>query len=169
VPGAPRPLLFDLISGTPIPAATARPIVSKKGPPEQLFDWGRQVAGYLTIEVPMEQEATEMQVGLLYTGDAPPDPRRDRPAASVLVMPRQRVWRAARPGRFRYALLAGIANPRGASVQPVDPAVLPRLLPSPHSSKGVFGLSPPPLRTPVEDKVWGKLEGVAGVAGRKEL
>jgi hypothetical protein len=154
VPGAPRPLLFDLVSGSAIPAVTARSAGFKRGPPEQLFDWGRQVAGYVAIDVPA---ATEMQIGLLYTGDAPPDPHRDRPAAPVLVMPRQRVWRAARPGRFRYALLVGIANPQGAGVQPIDPAVLPRLLPEAHTLKGVFGLSPPPLRTPVEDKVWGKL------------
>lgn len=166
VPGTPRPLLFELASGKPIPAVRARPArAGKEGPPQQLFDWGRQVAGYLTIEVPASQE---MQVGLLYTGDAPPDPRRGPPAGPVLVMPRQRMWRAARPGRFRYALVVGIAKPREAAVQPVDPAVLPRLLPAPHDPKGVFGLTPPPLRTPVEDKVWGELEGVPDVAGRKE-
>jgi hypothetical protein len=164
-PAAPRRLLFDLVSGSSIPAATTHPAGAGDGPPEQLFDWGREVAGYLTMDV---REAAEMQVGLLYTGDAPPDPHRDQPAGPVLIMPEQRVWRAARPGRFRYALVAGIANPRGASVQPVDAAVLPRLLPPAHSPKGVFGLTPPPLRTPVEDKVWGKLEGVPDVAGRKK-
>lgn len=164
-PGAPRPLLFDLVSGGSIPAAVARPIGAEEGPPEHLFDWGRQVAGYLTIDVPI---VPEMQVGLLYTGDTPPDPHLDRPAASVLLMPRQRAWRAARPGRFRYALVVGIANPRGAGVQPVDPAVLPRLLPADRSPKGVFGITPPPLRTPVEHEVWGKFESVPDVAGRKE-
>jgi hypothetical protein len=33
----------------------------------------------------------------------------------------------------------------------------------------VFGIAGPPLRTPVEDEVWGKLQRFAGVAGRKEL
>jgi hypothetical protein len=153
-PGTPRPLLFDVTSGRPVPAATVSPSDSKDGPPEHLFDWGRDVAGYLTIDVPA---APEMRVGLLYTGETPPDPHKDRPAAPVLVMPRQRVWRSARPGQFRYALVVGIANPRGAGVQPVDPAVLPRLLPAAHPLKGVFGITPPPLRTPVEDKVRGVL------------
>ena len=88
-------------------AATVSPSGGKDGPPEHLFDWGRQVAGYLTIEVP---PAPDLRAGLLYTGDAPPDPHRDRPAASILAMPGQRVWRAARPGRFRYAHVVGIAN-----------------------------------------------------------
>jgi hypothetical protein len=171
VVGTPRPPLFEIAAPTALPAAsaTAPAAPPQEGPPETLFDWGRQVGGYLMFDVP---PAPEFQVGLLYTGDAPPDPLRDRPVASVLVMPRQRVWRAARPGQFRYALVVGIADPSGASVRPVDAALLPRLLPraaSPEGTKGVFGISPPPLRTPVEDKVWGKLKGVPGVAGREKL
>ena len=153
VPGAPRPLLLGLVSGDLVAAATTTPVEAEGEPPQHLFDWGREVAGYLTVDVPA---APEMRVGLLYTGNTPPDPHQNRPAAPVLIMPRQRVWQAARPGRFRYALVVGIANPRGAGVQPVDPAVLPRLLPAAHPIKGVFGITPPPLRTPVEDKVWGK-------------
>lgn len=171
VAGAPRPLLFEMTPGAAVPATLAAPAgTPEEGrPPQQLFDWGRQVGGYLRIDVP---PAPELQVGLLFTGAAPPDPHRDRPVASVLVMPRQRVWLAARPGRFRYALVVGIASPFGAIVRPVDAAVLPRLLPraqSPQGPEGVFGISPPPLRTPVEDKVWGKLESVPSVAGREKL
>jgi hypothetical protein len=159
--GAPRPLWSEIASAPLVPAVSAAPADGKEGPPAQLFDWSREVAGYLTIEVP---PGTELQAGLLFTGATPPDPHGDRPAAPVLALPRQRMWRSARPGRFRYALVVGIAQLRGASVQPVDPAILPRLLPGPRAVEGVFGIAPPPLRTPVEDKVWGKLEGVAGVA-----
>jgi len=166
VAGAPRPLLFEMTSSSAVPGTAAPRAKLPEKPPQQLFDWGREVAGYLTVEVRPEPE---LQVGLLFTGDAPPDPRRDRPAGPVLVMPRERVWRAARPGRFRYALVVGLAQPRSASVRPVDAAVLPRLMARPHSIKGVFGISPPPLRTPVEDKVWGKLEGVPSVAEGKKL
>lgn len=162
--GAPRPLLSEMTSGPSIPASPVPAEVPER-PRAQLFDWGRQVGGYLTLEA---RQAPELQVGLLFTGDAPPDPQRDRPAASVLLMPRQRVWRSARPGRFRYALVVGIAQPRGMSVQPVDAAVLPRLLPRTHAPEGVFGIEPPALRTPVEDKVRGELEGVPGVGGRKK-
>lgn len=165
VPGAPRPLLSDVESGFPIPAAAVTPAGGEEGPPAHLFDWGREVSGYLTIEVPA---ATGLRVALLFTGDTPPDPHQDRPAAAVLALPRQRVWRSARPSRFRYALVVGLAHPRGARVQPVDAAALPRLLPAEPPPQGVLGLPPPPLRTPVEDKVWGKFEGVPGVAGGEE-
>ena len=149
----PRPLLFEITSGR-LPAI-AVPTDPGDGPPRALFDWGREVVGYPTIEL---AAAAEMRVGLLFTGDTPPDPWQDRPVASVLVPAGQRMWMAARPGRFRYALVMGIADPFEAGVQPVDAAVLPRLLPAAHSwEKGVFGIVPPPLRTPVEDKVWGKL------------
>lgn len=147
----PQPLFFDIASGQPTPASAAAPPGRKEGAPE-LFDWGKPVAGYLTIDV---APATELQVGLLFTGDTPPDPRTDRPAGPVLVMPGKREWMAARPGRFRYALVVGLGNPLGAGVRTVDPAVLPGLLPAARSGEGsgVFGLTPPPLRTPVEDKV----------------
>jgi hypothetical protein len=158
--GAPRPLLPEMMSGPSIPGSPIS-VEAPEKPAMQLFDWGRQVGGYVTIEARQEPE---LQVGLLFTGDVPPDPHRDRPAASVLLLPRQRVWRSAWPGRFRYALVVGIAQPRGASVQPIDAAILPRLLPRAHAPEGVFGIAPPPLRTPVEDKVWGEREGVPGVA-----
>jgi hypothetical protein len=167
--GAPRPLLAETAPGSPIPAA-APPRDDAAKPPRQLFDWGRPVLGYLRVEVRAE---AELQVGLLFTGDVPPDPDRDRPAGAVLVMPRERMWRAARPSRFRYALVVGITQPRGADVRAVDaafpPRLLERLLARPHPVEGVFGIPAPPLRTPVEDKVWGKLESVPGVAGGKKL
>ncbi len=44
-----------------------------KNPPRRLFDWGREVTGYVSLDVPA---STQMQAGLLYTGSkAPPDPR----------------------------------------------------------------------------------------------
>jgi hypothetical protein len=154
VPGdEPRPLLFERASGR-IPAVAA-PTDAGDGPQQALFDWGREVVGYPVIEL---AAATELRVGLLFTGDKPPNPWEDRPVASVLVPAGQRMWMAARPGRFRYAMVLGMEAPLGAGVEPVDAALLPRLLPTARSlERGVFGIVPPPLRTPVEDKVWGKL------------
>jgi|SRR6185436_5490628 len=152
--GAPLPLLFATASGPAIPAATTTAENIWQGPPAELFDWGREVAGYLTIQTP---PAFELQAGLLFTGDKPPDPLKDRPAGAVLLLPREQVWRAARPGRFRYALVVGLVGPSGATVQPVDPAFLARRLLKPSAAEGVFGIPPPPLKTPVEEKVWGTL------------
>ncbi len=164
--GAPLPLLFAAASGPAIPVATITTVEIWQGPPAQLFDWGREVTGYMSIQTP---PAFELQAGLLFTGDKPPDPLKDRPVGSVLLLPREQIWRAARPGRFRYALVVGLVGPSGAAMQPVDPAFLARRLPKPHPPEGVFGITPPPLRTPVEDKVWGVLESVPSVAGRKKL
>ncbi|HBL28952.1 MAG TPA: hypothetical protein DD490_19125 [Acidobacteria bacterium] len=160
VAGAPVPVWSALQAGPPLPAAPPEGLVKK--PPQVLFDWGESVAGYLTIAALPKKE---LQVGLLFTGDTPPDPQQDRPSGMVLLLPRQQEWQAARPGRFRYALVVGIASPTRASAQPVDAAVLPRLWPAVHPPEGVFGIAPPPLRTPVEDVVWGKFESVPGVAG----
>ncbi len=39
----------------------------------------------------------------------------------------------------------------------------------PPPGRGVFGLAPPRLRTPVEDEIRRKLKRLEGVAGRKDL
>lgn len=194
--GATRPLVFEMIAGRPIPAATATEMASfrrnsrksqeakngpengkstVKNPPRRLFDWGSEVAGYLSLDVPA---STRMQAGLLYTGSkAPPDPRRDEPTV-VLVLPGKRGWTSALPGRFRYALFVGIERPQAARVQPLTPpasdsgpGAFPFLLPGAGNPAraGVFGIDPPTLRTPIENEIWGELESVPGVAGRKKL
>ncbi|HET9212671.1 MAG TPA: hypothetical protein VFR03_19860 [Thermoanaerobaculia bacterium] len=193
--GTTRPLFFERIAGRPIPAATATEMASfrrssreaksrpengpengestVKNPPRRLFDWGREVAGYVSLDVPA---STQMQAGLLYTGSkAPPDPRRDE-ATVVLVLPGKRGWTSALPGRFRYALFVGIERPQAARVQPLSapasgPEAFPFLLPGAGKPDlaGVFGIDPPTLRTPIENEIWGKLESVPSVAGRKKL
>ncbi len=90
-------------------------------------------------------------------------------------------WLDARLRRFRYALVIGIERPLGARVYAVEPRaaarggleVAPETAPpgppAPSLGRGVFGLAPPRLRTPVEDEVRRKLERLQGVAGRKDL
>jgi hypothetical protein len=77
--------------------------------------------------------------------------------------------------RFRYALVVGLPGTMeeiSARVQEIDPAQAAGLVQQEESARkparGVLGIVPPPLRTPVEDEVWRDLEGVAGVAGGKE-
>ncbi|HYX24839.1 MAG TPA: hypothetical protein VFC23_11850 [Thermoanaerobaculia bacterium] len=169
-PGAARPLLGELdelsqaavpaVSSAPLPpvlpAATGRP----PGSPV-LYDWGREVAGYLSVEVP---PAETPGVALLFTGDQPPDPLRSAPGGSILIVPGRREWLDARARRFRYAVILGLQRPASLAVlpAPVPPAPV-------REEKGVFGIAPPPLRTPVEDEVWGKLQRLSGVAGGKKL
>jgi hypothetical protein len=176
--GPVKPLLGRL-TGAPLPAVSARPLTLALGPAASaetakvpgspvLYDWGREVAGYLTLEVrPAETQAA----ALLFTGNEPPDPLRERPA-SILVQPGRRDWMDSRPRRFRYAVLVGLAPPAAVTVLPVPPGMVPPHdpeAPQTPETSGVFGIAPPPLRTPVEHEVWSKLQRLAGVAGRKEL
>jgi len=121
------------------------------------------VTGYLSLELP---PAADLGKALLFTGDSPPDPLRSDPAGSILIAPGRHDWLDARPRRFRYALILGLERPASLAVLPVEEgAVSAPVL----DERGVLGIVPPPLRTPVEDEVWGKLQRLAGVAGRKEL
>jgi hypothetical protein len=164
-PGRPAPALAR---GPIVRAIAARPLnlpfaaAGQARPPGSpvLYDWGREVEGRLTLEVPL---AKEMGVGLLFTGSEPPDPLRVRPSASVLIVPGRSDWLDACPRRFRYAVIVGLTRPAAAAVLPAPAR------PVHKAEMKVFGISGPPLRTPVEDEVWSKLQRLAGVARRKEL
>lgn len=166
-PGRPSPPQGQP-AGPPLPAVTVLPVPAGLGSSEArrpgspvLYDWGRRVSGRLTLDLPPGQK---LGMGLLFVGDQPPDPLRDQPAGSVLILPGRRDWLDSRPRSFRYVLLMGLARPARA-------AVLPEAVPParPAEDGKVFGLEGPPLRTPVEDKVWSELQRLPGVAGRKEL
>jgi hypothetical protein len=168
--GEPRPRRTEplLARGPLLPAVTARPLGLAFGSAERgrppgspvLYDWGREVEGRLTLDLP---PGKVLGVGLLFTGAEPPDPLSAKPAGCILVLPGRHDWLAASPRRFRYAVIVGLERPAAAAVLPA-PA---RPLRAPEMT--VFGLPGPPLRTPVEDEVWSKLQRFAGVARRKEL
>jgi hypothetical protein len=170
------PRLPDLIQGAPVPASRLPSTPIPGLPPASarhlvLFDWGREVTGYLTLQMPA---GDGLRKALLFTGDRPPDPLRERPAGAVLAMTGRRSWMDARPRRFRYALVIG-DRPVAARVLPVDPkraAGLLAALPADgggEKMEGVFGLEPPPLRSPVQDEIGHELQRVPGVRRRKHL
>ncbi len=158
-----------------VPAVSALPLALNLGgneagrPPGSpvLYDWGREVEGYLTLDVPPSKDPG---TGLLFLGAKPPDPRRTPYTAPVLVLPGRHDWMDAQPRRFRYAVVMGLALPvtAGAGAASVLPAPARSLSRDPDEMK-VFGIEGPRLRTPVEDEVWSKLQRLAGVARRKEL
>jgi hypothetical protein len=172
--GRPRPgplkPVFGEIAGAPVPAASSVPLppvlpAPAGRPPGSpvLYDWGREVAGYLSLEL---APAAELEKAILFTGDSPPDPLGSN-AASILIAPGRHQWLDARPRRFRYVLILGLERPASLAVLPVPETLVPAL--PARDEVGVLGIVPPPLRTPVEDEVWGKLQRLSGVAGRKEL
>jgi len=164
-PGRPEPWLAR---GPLLPAVAARPLTLALGsretgrPPGSpvLYDWGRVVEGRLTLELP---PGDRMGVALLFTGAEPPDPRSATPAGSILIQPGRHDWLDARPRRFRYAVVVGLVRQATAAVLPAPARPVRR------EEMKVFGLPGPPLRTPVEDEVWSKLQSFAGVARRKEF
>ena len=87
----------------------------------------------------------------------------------------RRSWMDAQARRFRYALVIG-DRPASARVLPVDPKRAAGRIATPADTaagggrkvEGVFGLEPPPLRTPVQDEIWRELQRVPGVRGRKD-
>jgi hypothetical protein len=170
-PGREKPLLAALVERPVPPAGWSRTAGPRGG--GVLFDWGREVTGYLVLDVPAWEERG---TALLFTGAAPPDIRRDSPAA-VVIPSKARRWMDARPRRFRYALVLGAERPAAARLLPLSPRldreVASGLLPRERAAQeevfgGLFGIEAPPLRTPVEDEVWSELEGVPGVARRKD-
>jgi hypothetical protein len=173
-PGPARPLLGEL-TGAPVPPATTIPLppvlpVETGRPPGSpiLYDWGREVTGYLTLEV---APSDKRGIALLFTGDRPPDPLRSQSDGSVLIQPGRHEWMDARPRRFRYAVILGLLRPATLALLPVPSTSVALAVPPPRrdgTEKGVLGILAPPLRTPVEDEVWGKLQRVSGIARRKE-
>ena len=80
--------------------------------------------------------------------------------AAVIVIPGRRGWTDAVARRFRYAAVLGTTPVVEAWVDP--PADWEEVAePLDGRREGVFGIAPPPLRTPVEDEVWRQLESLA--------
>jgi hypothetical protein len=166
------PRLTELMQGAPL-AASRLPSGPIPGLPATsaryvaLFDWGREVTGYLTLQMPVGEG---LRKALLFTGDLPPDPLRAHPAGAVLAMTGRRSWTDAQARRFRYALVIG-DRPASARVLPVDPKRAAGRIAAPadiaagggRKVVGVFGLKPPPLRTPVQDEIWRELQRVPHV------
>lgn len=132
-----------------------------------LFDFGREVTGYLVLA---QKPPAGQSAGLVWLGAEPPEPRPGTADTAAVPVPGSEVWHDALPRRFRYVLVLGLDPVVGAWVEPVAPRWL-AVLPAPPAAepRGVFGLPAPPLRTPIEDEVRRKLKGIPGVAGGEDL
>jgi hypothetical protein len=163
--GEPRPRLDGARFSPPVPRSSAETLVA---PAEgqrarlALYDWGEEVFGFVRLRFARPEPSA-----VLYFGSERPDPRQ-RPADAVLVgMPGEILWRSATPVRLRYLLIGGEVELRGAEVLPCGPEFA-AAYPAPRPPAGLLGLSPPPLRAPVEDEIRRQLQGFAGLARREE-
>ncbi len=141
-----------------IPAA--RDSVSRSGTPgrDVRFDWGGEPqVGRLRLTV-APQELTQLAVVRLID-DGTPD-LRPCAAIPVILMPNQREWLDTKVRRFRAVEILGtLAIERARVLAPDGPEDEPAASAVP--ARGLLGLTPPPLRTPVEDEVGRQLERLA--------
>ena len=173
-PGPKRPLFSDLTGGRAPLAAVRTVLCAPPAPgfppvPRTLFDFGREVTGYLSFELtpdPVQRSA------LLFTGSDVPEVPGASPAGAIITLPGRHAWEAAVPLRFRYALVVGV-SPLAGRLQPLatqgGEAGLALRDKPPVPTRGVLGIVPPLLRTPVENEVWRKFERLPGVSRREDL
>jgi hypothetical protein len=126
-----------------------------------LLEWPREVEGWLELRFLDREGGGGM---LFFAADgASPDPR--RAADALIVRPAgQTAWRDAVGRRFRQVLVAAKGRPLEAVVWP---GLVDENATRPGPRAGVLGVTPPPLRSPVEEKLRREFEGFAGLAARE--
>jgi hypothetical protein len=148
----------------PVVAARLDARIVPRRPGVAWVDLGREVEGYLALEV---APRSGRQVALLYLG--PPAP--GAPPVPCVVAPGAPLWTDVAPRRLRAFPVEGDLEVTGARVYPAGAAPLAPAPPIPADlpRRGLLGLAPPPSATPVEDEVWRELQRLSGVAPGEHL
>lgn len=123
-----------------------------------LIDFGREETGVLVLA----GLRGAGEPALVYTGLREPHPEDASPSAVWIPLPGKSHWVDAEARRFRYALVVGGAGVRSASVYDIRDAAATAWPAVSERRRGVFGLTPAQLRTPIEDKIWSQLQGLTG-------
>ena len=121
--------------------------------PQQIFDWGAEVEGYLSFDL----RSGTGKPGLLYVSTELPDASERPPDAVIIPVPGRRWWQDAYSRRFRYALVVG-AEPRSrVEVDLLDGESAGTVAPPPSHRDGVFWFDPPRSYSNAEREVWNRL------------
>jgi hypothetical protein len=135
------------------------------GPGRVIFDFGREVTGYLRVGRPPDAPLQGPTVSLFAVADRPVRPLTPGSGALPLVtLPGTPAWTDVVPRRFRYAAVVGLEGPLEASVLPVSPhalAALPGSITTEAADPGLLGLARTPRRLPAEDAVRRRLQKAA--------
>lgn len=144
-PGAARPLRFP--RAAPVPSTGNSGVAGRS----VRFDWrAAGVVGRLALRIAPE-EATQVAVLRVQPDEG------TGPAISVILMPNRREWLDPVVRRIRSVEVTGTVRIEGARViPPFGPE--DRIAEPTPPPRGLLGLRPPPLRTPVEDEVGRQLE-----------
>lgn len=138
------------------PPPTMRAAAIRRSPPggrppagqaPAVFDFGREVSGYLRLHYRGAQSVGELRFAGAGAGRQP-DPRR---AADQLVIgiPGKGWWRDAQPRRFRWVAVSGLPWVARAEVLPGNGAARRGT----EATPGLLGIARPPLRAAPEDEL----------------
>ena len=147
-----RHQLFHDTSWSPLDASQRR--IPGLGP-QQIFDWGEEVEGYLAFDL----RSDAGKPGLVYFSSAQaPDPQTRPPDVVVLPVPGRRHWEDAFPRRFRYVLVVGAEPYSWIELERLSGETARALAPPADNHDGVFGVEPPRSYSRAEEAVWKRLE-----------
>ncbi len=116
--------------------------------PRLFFDWGREVTGFLELEL----ASSEAETGLLWFGSEPPEA--EPPADAIIIpVPGRGLWADVHPRTFRYVYVVGVELARVPEVWPIAPELASQLAPPDSHEIGVYGLEPLRPDTLAEEEV----------------
>lgn len=123
--------------------------LGRRLPPRVVLDFGREVTGYLYLELaPRERAEGLVRYRVADEGVAAHDPD------VVVLTPANRAsWQDSEPRRFRYVELVGLGEAREVALFPVTEAGFAALA-RPAAGAGLLGARPFPVRLPVVDEIW---------------
>ena len=181
---APRPNFEQtLLDAEPVPAravrdwtesAAWRPLAEPSRRSPSLgslveIDFGEERFGYLQLSFRGARGIADPPALVRFGVEPPPRP----PTSADLILrpiPGRNQYQDSTPRRFRYVAVAGLPGLFGAEVMTVreeakaalgvDRSVAP--------VRGVFGVTPPRSRSPVENEIWRELERTAGLRIREK-
>lgn len=125
------------------------------------FDFGKPVTGYLVLS--LRNPERETLAALLRFGFSPSDASGWNADAVAITAEERGHWFDVEPRRFRFLEVAGLDGVLSASVLPIEPTRLGALRPF-GSDEGLLGIATPPVRLPIEDAIWKRLDGRQRVA-----